>query len=61
MTWYLPNDKNEDQRVRNIRLDPSRHSVISEHIKNNHNFDWDNTAIFDWEANYNKRLISEMI
>jgi len=43
-------------------LDSSRHSVISEHIiKNYHNFDWDNTAILDREANYNKRLISEMI
>jgi len=49
------------EHVSNIRLDP-RHSVISEHIiKNNRNFDWDNIAILDWEANYNKRLISEMI
>jgi len=42
-------------------LDPSRHSVISGHIIKNHNFDWDNIAILDRKANYNKRLISKMI
>jgi len=41
---------------------PSKHSVIAEHIhKFNHEFDWDNTQILDFETNYNKRLISEMI
>jgi hypothetical protein len=46
----------------NIRLDDSKHSVITNHILNyNHTFDWDNTCILDHEPNYQKRLISEMI
>jgi len=38
--------------------------VIAQHIyKFNHEFDWDNTQILDFETNYNKRPISlsEMI
>jgi len=50
------------EHVNNIRLDPSKHSVISEHITNfNHNFDWENVKILDHEHNYHKRMISEMI
>jgi len=46
----------------NIKLDKSKHSVITEHILDlNHNFDWDNIKILDTESNYNKRLISEML
>jgi len=46
----------------NIRLDPSKHSVVSQHIlQANHSFDWDNTNILDIEHRYYKRLISEMI
>lgn len=46
----------------NIKLDSTRHSVISEHILNqSHTFDWDNTKILDHESNYQKRLISEML
>ena len=46
----------------NIRLDPSKHSVVTEHIiKENHSFDWDNTRILDIEKNFYKRLISETI
>jgi len=46
----------------NIRLEPSRHSVITEHILEfNHSFDWKNIKILDYEPNYNKRLISEML
>jgi hypothetical protein len=46
----------------NIRLDPSKHSVVTEHIiKENHMFDWDNTQIMDIEKNFHKRLISETI
>jgi hypothetical protein len=46
----------------NIRLNSSKHSVISEHILNyGHTFDWENTQILDSEPNYYKRLISEMI
>jgi len=36
--------------------------IFAQHIyKFNHEFDWDNTQILDFETNYNKRLISEMI
>jgi len=46
----------------NIKLDQSKHSVISEHIiKYNHSFDWENTKIMDHESRYFKRIISEMI
>jgi len=46
----------------NIKLDQSKHSVISEHItKYNHSFDWENTKIIDYESRYYKRIISEMI
>jgi len=46
----------------NIKLDQSKHSVISEHItKYNHSFDWENTKIMDFESGYFKRIISEMI
>jgi len=50
------------EHYNNIKLDKSKHSVISEHIVNfNHNFDWDNIKILDIESNYNKRLVSEML
>jgi len=46
----------------NIKLDQSKHSVISEHItKYNHSFDWENTKIIDYESRYYKIIISEMI
>jgi len=46
----------------NIKLDESKHSVISEHILNfKHNFNWDNVKILDREPNWHKRLISEML
>ncbi|XP_071579044.1 uncharacterized protein [Temnothorax nylanderi] len=46
----------------NIRLDDSKHSVVSEHsTKFNHSFDWDNTRILEVEHNYKKRLTAEMI
>jgi len=46
----------------NIRLDYSKHSIVSEHIINfNHNFDSENVQILDHEHNYHKRMISEMI
>lgn len=46
----------------NIKLDSTRLSVISEHISNlSHSFDWDNAKILDYESNYYKRLISEML
>jgi len=44
----------------NIRLEQSKHSVVTEHIKN-HIFDWDNVKILDHEHNFHKKFISEMI
>ena len=36
--------------------------MISEHrLQQNHSFDWENPKILDYEPNYFKRLISEMI
>jgi len=47
---------------RNIKLDPSRHSVVSEHVLEfNHRFDWNNVKILDNEHNFYKRLTAEMI
>jgi len=49
-------------QTNNIKLDSTKHSVISEHIlKYNHMFDWNNVKILDIESNYNRRLVSEML
>jgi len=34
---------------------------LSQTMKFNHDFDWDNVEVLDEKLNYNKRLISEMI
>lgn len=48
--------------MNNIKLDSSRHSVVSEHILNlQHTFNWNDVKILDTEVNFHKRLISEMI
>jgi len=48
--------------MNNVRLEPSKHSVITEHIlKFNHSFYWEKVKILDSESNYNNRLISEML
>jgi len=50
------------EHINNIKLDQSKHSVISEHIiKFNYSFDWENTKILDIESKFYKRIISEMI
>jgi len=50
------------EHINNVRLDPSKHSVVSEHIKNlNHTFDWEKVEILDTEPHFHKRIISEMI
>lgn len=50
------------EHINNIKLDSAKHSVISEHIvEEKHTFDWKGTKILDVEANYHKRLISEML
>jgi len=46
----------------NIKLDQSKHSVISEHIiKFSHSFDWNDVKVLDRESKFYKRIISEMI
>jgi len=51
-----------NEHMKNIALDESKHSVITKHILDkNHTFNWQNTKILDFESNYFKRLISEMI
>jgi len=43
------------KHAKNIKSDPSRQSVVSEHIRGqNYNFDWSNLKIFDTEYNYQK-------
>jgi len=50
------------EHCNNIKLDDSKHSVVSQHIVNyNHSFNWNDAKILDSESNYNKRLISEML
>jgi len=51
-----------EKHMSNIKLDPTKHSVVSNHIKlSNHSFDWSNVQILDSEPNYYKRITSEMI
>jgi len=51
-----------NEHVKNITSDESKHSVITKHILDkNHTFDWQNVKILDFENNYFKRLIAEMI
>jgi len=46
----------------NIKLNSSKHSVISEHILQfSHIFDWDNVKILDSEPNFYKKSVSEII
>jgi len=50
------------EHIKNIRLDESKHSVVTKHsLDNGHTFDWSNITILDHETNFYKRLISEMI
>jgi len=52
----------KQEHSNNIKLDTSKHSVITEHIlKYSHTFDWDNIKILDTESNFYKRSISEML
>jgi len=47
---------------KNIKLDPQKHSVISDHILElDHSIDWNNVKILDFKPYYYKRLISEMM
>jgi len=51
-----------NEHVKNIVQNESKHSVITKHILGkNHTFDWLNVKILDFENNYFKRLVSEMI
>ena len=49
-------------RINEHKRNKNPDSVISAHIKNyNHDFNWLETKILDYESNYFKRIISEMI
>jgi len=51
-----------NEHVKNITSDESKHSVITKHmLDNDHTFDWQNVKILNYESNYFKRLIAEMI
>jgi len=60
----LMSDKQKDsselklskEHCNNVRLDQSKHSVVTKHIiSSNHSFDWEDVEILDYE----KRNISE--
>ena len=38
----------------------NKNTVVAMHLKDGHNFDWENVKIMDPEKNYQKRLLSEM-
>jgi len=51
-----------NEHVKNVKFDESKHSVITKHMmEKNHTFNWQNVKIMDYETNYFKILISEMI
>jgi len=51
-----------NEHVKNVTSDKSKYSVITKHmLDNDHTFDWQNVKILDYESNYFKRLIAEMI
>jgi len=51
-----------NEHVKNIKVEDSKHSVISKHmLENNHSFDWQNIKILDFKPNNYKRIVSEMI
>jgi len=51
-----------NEHIKNIKAEESKHSVIFKlMLENNHSFDWQNIKILDFETNYYKRIISEMI
>jgi len=55
-------DKKDILELDNIRLSLLRYSIITSHILNlNYLFDGENFEILDFESNFNKKLISEML
>ncbi|XP_011873332.1 PREDICTED: uncharacterized protein LOC105565077 [Vollenhovia emeryi] len=50
------------EHMNNARLEPSRHSVLTQHMaETNHTMDWKKASILDKEPLWQKRIISEMI
>ena len=47
-------------RIKEHRDFANKNTVVAEHIKNGHDFDWENVEIVDTESNYRKRRISEV-
>jgi len=51
-----------NKHVKNIKAEESKLLVVSEHmLECNHTFDWKNVRMLDFEQNYYKKIISEMI
>ena len=49
-------------RIKEHQKNNNPDAVVFQHMNEHlHVFDWDNTKILDYESNYNKRLVSEMI
>ena len=49
-------------RINEHRKNNNPEAVVYQHITNfSHEFNWNNVKIIDYESNYKKRLISEMI
>jgi len=52
----------ELKHKKNINQDITKHSVVTNHmLEFEHSFDWDNVEILDFEPQYHKTLISEII
>lgn len=41
--------------------DPNKTAFQNHHFQRNHDFDFENVSIVDFEDNYKKRLIGEMV
>ena len=49
-------------RINEHKKNNNPEAVVYQHTKNfSHEFDWNNVKIIDYESNYKKRIISEMI
>ena len=49
-------------RINQHKKNNNPEAVVYQHTKNfSHEFDWNNVKIIDYESNYKKRIISEMI
>jgi len=50
------------EHISNSKLTSAKHTVITDHMqKFSHSFDWENIKILNFEPNFYKRLVSEML